>query len=778
MIATTFAQPGRRRIMPAAPEFDRPDLHARGPSLESSFLAPCFPAAGTTFDGFDLLTEIGQGIEGRVFLARQNALADRPVVLKMMSCNGREHIALAQLFHPHIVPLYSMANHPEDNLRVLCMPYLGGATLEQVLDALQPLPLSRRHGRDVLAALDRLQAGSPVPVPVQGQARALLEGFSYPETVCWLAACLAEALQFAHERQMVHLDIKPSNILLAGDGKPLLLDFHIAQAPLPTGVPLQEWFGGTPGFMSPEQQAVFALNGKPVQVPVDGRSDVYSLGLVVYHCLAGCPGEPAEGRLPVYRCNPKVSRGLSDIIDRCLAADPARRYQQAGDLAHDLRLHLAQRPLRGVPNRSLGERWQKWRRRRPDGLVRLVLSAVAAGALLLTGVLTAAYLDDGRREGERALAQAQALLGQNQTEVADQVLAQGLRRAVRSPGSAGLLHRLAEEKRRSQRIQLRRELAKVVEGLRFQCDPETLPPTRLRIVADRCRQLWDNRRIFLDEEGEGQADAAQVYIDLLDLAILSADLQVRLAPEAEKHTARAQALSLLDEAQALFGSSAIVQHEHRRHWRALHDQEGDGAKEIASSAEQPPAPRTAWEYYALARAWLQVDELDRAAAALDRALHLQPQGFWPNFYRGVCAYRRGRHVEAYAAFEVCAALQPETAACYYHRALAAAALGQFANALRDYDRTVKADPEFAPAWLNRGLLHYQARDYASALADLQQALEQGAPPVVTHYNLALVHQARHDYPAAIEHLRQTLGLQPDHGRARLLLKELLARRGP
>src|SRR5262249_44518558 len=217
------------------------------PPPERAPAARRFPAAGETFGDFLLLAELGRGAQGPVFLASQLSLGDRPVVLKLTPCEAGEHLSLARLQHTHIVPLYSVQDHPARGLRALCMPYFGGATLARLLEALRGQPPARRTGQDLLDALDRAQAAAPLvppappPLPpppagggvrVKGPARQTLAGASYVEAVCWVGACVADALQYAHERGLVHLDLKPSNVLLAADAQPMLLDFHLARGPI------------------------------------------------------------------------------------------------------------------------------------------------------------------------------------------------------------------------------------------------------------------------------------------------------------------------------------------------------------------------------------------------------------------------------------------------------------------------------------------------------------------------------------------------------------------
>src|SRR5262245_12617412 len=198
---------------------------------------------------------------------------------------------------------------------------------------MRPVPPERRTGRTLIDALDRTGEGLPPavrPGPRDAMARA-----GYAEAIARIGACLAEALHYAHERGLLHLDLKPSNVLLAADGQPLLLDFHLAHRPLEAGRSAPEGLGGTPGYMSPEQDAACAAagRGQPVPAAVDHRSDVYSLGRLLSEALGGRGAIERRPLPPLDRCNPRVSRGLSDIVHRCLAASPDRRYPDAAALA-------------------------------------------------------------------------------------------------------------------------------------------------------------------------------------------------------------------------------------------------------------------------------------------------------------------------------------------------------------------------------------------------------------------------------------------------------------
>ncbi len=744
---------------------------------------------------FVIVGELGQGVNGPVFLATQPALANRAVVLKTIPTNGREHLTLARLQHTHIVPIYAALDTADGQRRILCMPYLGGTTLAQLLDAVKDTPAEDRTGQQLLTALDHFQphllptfpsphacvrsgrqAGlrlaSPEPGHFPAPAREELAGRTWTEAVCWIGACLADALCHAHEHGLVHLDVKLSNILLTADAQPMLLDFHVAQKPIHPQGPFPEWLGGTPGYASPEQiNALSALTlGGPIPQIVDGRSDTYSLGLVLYRLLGGTlPLSSPESVVPLNRINPRVSVGLADIVARCLEPDSAQRYPTAHALAEDLRRHLDDRPLLGVRNRSLRERWRKWRRRDPLFL-SLLLVVLAVLALSLTFALFA-WLETEKTQhrAEAALAAGERQNQARHYDKAREQLVRGLELCQSLPRSGQFQESLQRQLQLARRGQEVEKFHRLAEQLRLLCGSSEPSKGSSPTLEKHLREVWQRRQELLDRQ-QGELDPEseeQLRTDLLDLGIIWADL--RLRGLARGDSSHAETLRLLQETEELFGESQVLCRLKRS--CALACKRNEEAEQLGQRAEELK-PRKGHEAYALGRWLLGEGDLDKAAQAFEQAVDMQPDGFWPNFYQGICAQRRGCSEEAVTAFRTCIALAPSNAPSYYNRALAQEALGQNERALRDYDRALEFDPKLAEAALNRGVLHLRAKDFDKATVDLKRALDRGASPDQVWYNLALIRLELQDRAGARDCVQRALQANPAHRQALELSRQL------
>ncbi len=723
-----------------------------------------FPTIGEELGPFRLLAELGRGASGKTYLAAEPALGNRLVVLKVITDDQEEHLSLARLRHTHIIPLFSEQSWPDRGLRALCMPYLGGASLARILEGVAHIAPAERRGRHVLDVLDRARNVEADPSIADGPYRRYLDQASYVQAVCWIAACLADALQSAHAHGLIHMDVKPSNVLIAGDGLPVLLDFHLAHRPIGAGERVADRLGGTPGWMAPEHRAALeaVAQGQTVADPVDGRADLYALGLLLRQALIGRGVARGRGAQRPWRGqNPEVTVGLADIVDKCLAVKPADRYHDAAALADDLRRYLSEQPLRGVANRSPVESWRKWRRRRPDALTRWTAGLVSGAALVAMLVLAHAFYRQRVREIEMTLDDGRKLCIDGRFPEAVHTLGRGLEHTRALPGVDNLKRSLQEQllvARRGQKAAALHELADVI---RFRHGIDLPSIEEGRSLIKNFRAVWNERELLLGPNTRAHdARFEQVIrLDLLDLAIAAAELRLGLAPSAEAGAARVDALQLLDDANTWCGPS------HRLD--CLRQSIAGSTEQPDSAREQGPVTLSALDHYDQGRVSLRAGRFREAALDFQRVLDQRPQDFWPNFYQGLCAYRLGQFHDALAAFRTCIALAPNSAECYYNRARVAEALGRGGQAIRDYSRALELDPALYSASINRGILAYKNGKNDDAIADFRQAIRAASvsPALgLIHYNLALAHLARGDRAAALASAQEAVARGHDGAR--------------
>jgi serine/threonine protein kinase/Flp pilus assembly protein TadD len=725
------------------------------------------PEPGTDFLGFRLVGELGQGSFGRVYLARQGELADRLVALKVSTDLQGESATLAQLQHTHIVPVYSI--HRAGPFQAVCMPYFGATTLADVLRDLVGRATLPQSGKDLVSTLNEHKAhaaagtvpgvrspesgngarsaskgtSSPTPdpcllTPEPGKSTATLEmfeGLSYADSILWIGARLADGLAHAHERGILHRDLKPANLLLTDEGRPMLLDFNLSEDTKLRGSLPGAVVGGTLPYMAPEH--LDALQGGAR--PVDARSDVYALGIILFELLTrrhpfAAPQGPSAGRLhrmiaertqppPCLRCwNRAVTPAVEAVVRRCLEPDPARRYQSARQLQEDLERQLESRPLKHAPEPSLTERCAKWMRRHP----RLSSSTSIAA---LAGVVT--------------LALALAFVLRKQRLDSLEAQDTGRRFEDRRQTVTFLLNsRHVPAGERQAGVELCREtldLYQLPADSRWQEQPvfRNLPPDRQQAVRHGAGEL-----LFL-------------------LARTTLAGAVDRPPGGGREDDLRAALDWNGRAATCFTEEEMP--------RALSSQraeitrllgEADESRRWAARANRQPL-QTGRDLYLTATEEIDAGRFRDALAHLEAATDLEPRDFCAWFALALCHDRLGQDAEAVHGYTTALTLWPRPHwLLYFNRGLAHLRRRQFDKAGADFDRAVRLRPDEPEPYLNRALARQGQGRPAEAVADLTHALELGSAPTRVYFMRAYLRQQAGDAAGAHRDREAGLRLEP------------------
>ncbi len=715
---------------------------SKAPTLDS-------PKVGQELFGYRLLQQLGQGAFARVFLAEQSELADRRVALKTSDLSGSEPQTLAQLQHTNIVPIYSVHEDVAAGIRAVCMPYFGGASLSQVLHAVWKKSSHPTSGAEIVAALQSfdptdvtgrvsgtaLAAGdsrghdtTPVAsaIPLTENAGRLmpvarLARLNFPSACAWIIARLADGLQHAHDRGVLHRDIKPGNILLGADGTPMLLDFNLSHDENQSHAQVEASLGGTVAYMAPEHLRALSRRTRELVALVDERSDLYGLGMVLFEMITGHnPFENSVSYAPIpilveamatersrsipslrlYRDD--VPWGLESIVRKCLQPDAVTRYQHASELAEDLDRWLEDRPLRHAPELSRVEQLQKWTRRHPQlamsGLISITaVSLLTFGWLLLLGTqarLSAAQARVVETEG----AEAREL--QHRFE-------QGTLKALCLLNTHSDLRDHAEQGR--QVCQETLALFGILDDPNWQ---DRAAWKRLT-ATEQHKLSEDARELLLLLAG---ADSKNLKSEISNLKSQISNFQFPIS------NFQSSPLHLLDRAAAIrdLPPSAAVWRTRAALLRML------GETEQADAADQKAneiPPTSAQDFYLLATTHLQSGEPDRYALAireLREALQRDPRHYWSWMQKGLCHLEQGEPQLALADFGVCIGVWPEFAWGYFNRAFTLDQLGQKAAAIADYSAALDRDPELLAALRNRGMARLELGQHAGALEDFDR----------------------------------------------------------
>ncbi len=347
------------------------------------------------FGDYELLEEISRGGMGVVYRARQISL-NRPVALKMILAGQlataasmqrfhTEAESAARLHHPNIVPIYEIGEH--QGQQYLTMKLIEGGTLAFCRSR-------RKEAQTAFRGEDKSKSEPPHVVSYNDKE------------VAHLLEKIARAVHYAHQRGILHRDLKPTNILLDEEGEPHITDFGLAKLTEDdSSLTMSVAVLGTPAYMSPEQAA-----GQNKTLTT--ASDIYSLGAILYELLTGGPPFRADTAMETVRqvceqeptaprsLNPTINCDLETICLKCLNKDPHGRYRDAASLADDLGRWCSGEPILARPL-SRPERAWRWCRRRPAIAALGAATAFLLFAMLI-GLPIAVYRINTARRAEQA----------------------------------------------------------------------------------------------------------------------------------------------------------------------------------------------------------------------------------------------------------------------------------------------------------------------------------------------------------------------------------------
>jgi serine/threonine-protein kinase len=677
-------------------------------------------------DRYRIERELGAGGMATVYLA-EDLKHRRKVALKVLRAELahelgperflREIETTAALHHPHILPLYDSGAAGE--LLYYVMPFIEGESLRDRLTCERQLPID-----------DALQ----------------------------IAREVSDALSYAHSRGVIHRDIKPENILLEG-GHAMVADFGIARAVSAAGNESLTRAGtsiGTPAYMSPEQAAGSR--------DVDGRSDLYSLGCVVYEMLAGqapFTGPTVESVIhqhliaeprPITQIRPAVPAAIAGVLQRALAKNPADRFSPVAQFADALRGSASQ----PIPDPSPAVGSSRLRRLMVAGAAVLGFATIAAGVLFATRGRAAS---DGTPPPSVAVLPFADLSGGANEYLADGMAETLINALSAVPGLSVAARTSAFSfKGRDQDVRAIGEtlgVATVLEGS-VQRAGERLRITAQLINARDGFHIWSqsfDRNVA--DVFEVQDEVARAVVQALELKLVggsSAQVVDHGTDNLEAYNAYLQGLFFwnkrtvadLGRAEAFFKKAIAADSGFARAWAGLasayvlftpseYDVKRYSAVEALALADRAARralaldARSAEAYTALGAALAQRGELREAAAAFDRAIEINPRYPTGHQWYSTALVKMGRPADALEQMLVAQRLDPLSLIIGVETGLYLALLGRTSDANAQYERMIERHPNTFVLNFNAGLHYLVHSDFDRAAKLLGQlAVDLGA----------------------------------------------------
>lgn len=760
------------------------------PAVSSNRAATALPpreVAGAVIGPYKLIEPIGEGGMGTVWMARQEKPVQRKVAVKVIKpgMDTREVVArfeaerqaLALMDHPNIAKVFDAGTVGGDNSQ-FAVPAAPGLSCSD-------------EGRPYFV----MELVKGVPVTAYCDAHRLT-----PRQRLELFLPICQAVQHAHQKGIIHRDLKPSNVLVAMyDGQPVpkVIDFGVAKA---TGQTLTEktvvtGFGaivGTVEYMSPEQASFNQLD-------VDTRSDIYSLGVLLYELMTGTtpftrlelsrrslldtlrvireeePTRPsaklstAEG-LPALAANrgmeplrlTRLVRGELDwIVMKALEKDRNRRYETANALAMDVQRYLADEPVLACPP-SLTYRLQKFTRKNKANLG----AAAVLGLAMLVVVAAIGWVVRDRtaqyEEAQRANAARQAKVDTQGLRILDEVA--WLEKEEKWPEALDAARRAAvlmasgdadaEVMNRIRRAIADLELVRLLDAIR----------------AGRCEIATEVRFDFRASAEQYASAFRGAGIDLTNMTLEEAAQQIRsrsavlaaLCPALDDWAVCCRAAGDRSTAEGVWKLAGLVDSDvwRQKVRQALDSRDAQAMQILAQAPDLMRQPASTLMF--LEVALREVGRSEAAADVLAIARRLHPADFWVHF--GMAQVQEGKQPpnleQAASCYRMALAVRPRSALAWNNLGTKLRTLKQSDEAIACYQRAIELSPTVFAPHHNLGLIWFEQGKLDNAMDCWRKALELNPKGAVIHCNLghALMEQGKLD--DALACFDKALELQP------------------
>jgi serine/threonine protein kinase/tetratricopeptide (TPR) repeat protein len=770
---------------------------------------------------FRIIREVGRGGMAVVYEAEQVSLG-RPVALKVLPLAAtldtkhlqrfhNEARAAAGLHHGNIVPVYFVGS--ERGIHFYAMQFIDGQTLADLLAQLRRPPgrppAAAGEAPVPPAATEAREAGAETPRAAALSTERAGRGQEYYRTVARWGVEAAEALDYAHQVGVVHRDIKPANLLLDPAGRLWVTDFGLARIQSEASLTATGDLVGTLRYMSPEQ----ALARR---VPIDHRTDIYSLGATLYELLTLQPAFPGSDRQELLRqitfddpCRPRrlnhqVPADLEVIVLKALEKSPADRYATAQELADDLRHWLDDRPIR-ARRPALRTRLRRWgRRHRP--LVAAVAAALLMGIAVLGAGLGWVARDRAARRAaaERVIA---AALDESASWQHQRRLPEALSAARRADGllaSADVGTALRQQVRaRLADLELLDRLENVgveietgIKGGQFVeaadhglygqilraagLDVEALPPEEVgeRIarstVAVELAAVLDSWALSC-RAVRGEDDPSWKHLFRVARVADPDPWRARVRDASERWDLQAlRTLAASEETLRLPPATLYVVGKALRE-----DEEAPGQAEVFLREAQRRHPNDFWLNHNLFRflRTLQPPQREEAVRFAAVAVALRPDSPGAHGNLGTALRDHGRLDEAITGYREAIRLKPDDAKGHSNLGVALSAKGRTDEAIAEQREAIRLDKDYPLAHYNLGVDLHHKRRLNEAIAEYRKAIGLDNNISEAHYNLGNLLRDKELLDEAVTEFREAIRIKKDKADAHCNLGRVLQRQG-